>query len=102
MGSVIFIVGATRHQAEKNRKRGNERMTKQPYIFGLLLPTLSPAAKIAVFTESKAGFNTVYAGTAIKARDVTGLSEMEVRHIGINERCEQKAGERPTIEIFVI
>ena len=76
-------------------------MTKQPYIFGLLLPTLSPAAKIAVFKETKSHYETLFEGKAIKARDVAGLLEVEVRHIGINERYEQKAGERPTIEIFV-
>ena len=76
-------------------------MTKTPYTFGLMLPTLSPAAKIAVYEDGKQGFDELYIGTAIKASDNEELLKAEVRHIGINERNKQKEGERPTIEIFV-
>ena len=76
-------------------------MTKQPYTYDLLLPTLSPAAKIAVYTAEQSGYNTVFEGTAIKSRDISELMKAEIRHIGINERRKQKEGERPTIEIFV-
>ena len=76
-------------------------MLKTPYTFGLMLPTLSPAAKIAVYEDGQQGFDEIYIGTAIKARDNEELLKAEVRHIGINERNKQKEGERPTIEIFV-
>lgn len=76
-------------------------MTKTPYTYALLLPTISPAAKIAVYEDGQMGFDTIYTGTAIKSRDVAGLLDAEVRHIGINERNALKQGERPTMEIFV-
>lgn len=76
-------------------------MNKTPYTYDLLLPTLSPAAKIAVYVDGEYGFDTVFEGTAIKSRDDEKLMKAEVRHIGINERNRQKEGERPTIEIFV-
>ena len=37
----------------------------------------------------------------LKVKTEYELLKSEVRHIGINERNKQKAGERPTIEIFV-
>lgn len=76
-------------------------MTKQPYTYGLLLPTLSPAAKIAVYEDAQMGFDELYKGTAIKSRDRDDLLSREVKHIGINERNEIKDGERPLLEIFV-
>ncbi len=76
-------------------------MTKQPYTYGLLLPTLSPAAKIAVYEDAQMGFDELYKGTAIKSRDRDDLLSREVKHIGINERNKLKDGDRPLIEIFV-
>lgn len=76
-------------------------MNKIPYTYDLLLPTLSPAAKIAVYEDGQFGFDTVFEGTAIKSRDIAELMKAEVRHIGVNERNKQKEGDRPTIEIFV-
>lgn len=76
-------------------------MTKQPYTYGLLLPILSPAAKIAVYEDAQMGFDELYKGTAIKSRDRDDLLFREVKHIGINERNKLKDGDRPLIEIFV-
>ncbi len=76
-------------------------MTKQPYTYGLLLPTLSPAAKIAVYEDAQMGFDELYKGTAIKSRDRDDLLSREVKHIGINERNKLKDGDRPLLEIFV-
>ena len=76
-------------------------MTKQPYTYGLLLPTLSPAAKIAVYEDAQMGFDELYKGTGIKSRDRDDLLSREVKHIGINERNKLKDGDRPLIEIFV-
>lgn len=76
-------------------------MTKQPYTYGLLLPTLSPAAKIAVYEDAQMGFDELYKGTAIKSRDRDDLLSRKVKHIGINERNKLKDGDRPLLEIFV-
>lgn len=76
-------------------------MTKQPYTYGLLLPTLSPAAKIAVYEETHTGFDELYKGVAIKSRDCDDLLSREVKYIGINERNKLKDGDRPLLEIFV-
>ncbi|MCM1218070.1 MAG: hypothetical protein NC548_26590 [Lachnospiraceae bacterium] len=73
-------------------------MEKLPYTYALLLPTLSPAAKIAVYEDTQIEFNELYRGTAVKSKDRTDILSREVRHIGINEL---KNGERPTLEIFV-
>ncbi len=74
-------------------------MQKIPYTFDLLLPTLSPAATIAVYEDLRAGQNQIYKGRAIKARDLTELSSREVKHIGVNEI--NNAGSETVIEVFV-
>lgn len=76
-------------------------MTKQPYTYALLLPTLSPAAKIAIYEEAQMGFDELYTGVAIKSKDREDLLHREVKHIGINERNKLKDGDRPLLEIFV-
>lgn len=82
-------------------------MTKKPYAFALLLPTLSPAAKIAVYEDGgglqdgETGFKELYAGIAIKSKERADLLSREVKHIGINERNKLKDGGRPLLEIFV-
>lgn len=76
-------------------------MKKIPYTYSLLLPTISPAANIAVYEETRAGFNELYKGVAIKSKDCDDLLSREVRHIGINERNKQKSGDRPLLEIFL-
>ena len=76
-------------------------MTKTPYTYALLLPTLSPAAKIAVYEDGEMGFDELYTGVAIKSKDRDDLLSREVRHIGINERNKLKDGDRPLLEIFL-
>lgn len=76
-------------------------MNKIPYIYALLLPTLSPAANIAIYEEGKTGFDELYKGVAIKSKDNAELLSREVKHIGINERNKLKDGERPLLEIFI-
>ncbi len=76
-------------------------MKKIPYTYALLLPTLSPAAKIAIYIDGEMGLDELYKGVAIKSRDREDLLSCEVRHIGINERNKLKNGESPLIEIFV-
>lgn len=82
-------------------------MTKQPYTYALLLPTLSPAAKITIYEDGggqqdeEADFNELYAGAAIKSKERDDLLSREIKHIGINERNKLKDGDRPLLEIFV-
>lgn len=76
-------------------------MEKIPYTYALLLPTLSPAANIAIYEDGQMGFDELYKGVAIKSRDRADLLSCEVRHIGINERNKLKDGDRPLLEIFV-
>ena len=74
-------------------------MQKIPYTFNLLLPTLSPAANLAVFEDTARGHNELFHGKAIKARDEAHLFDREVKHIGVNE--VNNTGSETIIEVFV-
>lgn len=77
-------------------------MKKIPYTLDLLLPTLSPAANIALYDEADAVLpfpEPIYKGKAIKAKDNAALLKKEVKHIGVNEITKAAAG--ATIEIFL-
>lgn len=73
-------------------------MKKIPYTIGLLLPTLSPVANIAIFADGRER-RTLYRGKALKAAAVPGICDCEVKHIGINEVTAAENGR--CIEIFV-
>lgn len=86
----------------RKAERTKRKMKKTPYTMALLIPTLSPAAIIAVFDERGAVLpfpDPIYKGKAIKARDNDDLLRREVKHIGINEVTDKAAG--ATIDIFV-
>lgn len=71
-------------------------MEKIPYTLQLLLPTLSPAARIVIYEEGRQ-MEPIFKGQVIKAADNKQLLEREIKHIGL---CEvQKA--IPMLEIFV-
>lgn len=74
-------------------------MQKIPYTFNLLLPTLSPAANLAVFEDTARGHNELFHGKAIKARSEEVLQDREVKHIGVNE--VNNTGSETIIEVFV-
>lgn len=74
-------------------------MVKTPYKFSLMLPTLSPAATLAVFEDTARGHNELFHGKAIKARDEAHLFDREVKHIGVNEI--NNTGSEIVIEVFV-
>lgn len=74
-------------------------MQKIPYTFNLLLPTLSPAANLAVFEDTTRGHNELFHGKAIKARSEEALQDREVKHIGVNE--VNNTGSETIIEVFV-
>lgn len=74
-------------------------MQKIPYTFNLLLPTLSPAANLAVFEDTARGHNELFHGKAIKARSEETLQDREVKHIGVNE--VNNTGSETIIEVFV-
>lgn len=76
-------------------------MTKIPYTYELLLPTISPAVNIVIYEDGQMGFDELYKGVAIKTKFRADLLSREVRHIGINERNKLKNNERPLLEIFV-
>ncbi len=79
-------------------------MKKQPYTYALLLPTISPAEKIAIYEDGggqQGKFNELYKGIAIKSKECRDLLSCEIKHIGINEYNKLKDGERPLLEIFL-
>lgn len=82
-------------------------MTKQPYTYELLLSTISPSEKIAVYEiveyvdSSLPGMEELYKGFAIRSKDNAELLSREIRHIGINEYNKLKDGARPLLEIIV-
>ena len=78
-------------------------MKKIPYTLGLMLPTISPALRVAILEETRAGHNEIYTGKAIKLRDETELLEREVKHIGVNEFSNPPldGSNAPTLDIFL-
>jgi len=79
-------------------------MTKTPYTLNVLLPTLSPAAVIAIYEETRTDHKELFKGVVIKiARSeeekILKLRDREVKHIGVNEI--NKDAQHKTIEVFV-
>ena len=76
-----------------------ETMEKIPFTFATLLPTISPAAQIAVYeAEQKKGLEELYRGVAIKARDNEKVMASEVRLINMAAVPDSV----PLLEIYVI
>lgn len=76
-------------------------MEKIPYKFNQLLATISPAAPIVVYEDGEMGFDELYKGIAIKSRDRDDLLDLEVKHIGVNERNKEKDCGKFILEIFL-
>ena len=69
-------------------------MTKIPYTLSLLLPTLSPAAEITIYDDSRVR-KILFSGRVVKAAKEGELLDREVKHIGFNETALK------TIDVFV-
>ena len=74
-------------------------MQKIPYTFNLLLPTLSPAANLAVFEDTARGHNERNREKEIKAGSEERLQDGKVKHIVDNE--VNNTGSETIIEVFV-
>ena len=97
---IIYII---KHYIAAGRQKGQPTMKKIPYTLGLMLPTISPALRVAILEETRVGHNEIYTGKAIKLRDETELLEREVKHIGVNEFSNPPldGSNAPTLDIFL-